>query len=100
MEIEGGYLAVTATVELLKIATLVHVVARADCSDPKLRDAFPIAMTAVERYPALSLARDPLVDMGKQIAEQFFDQVKGVVRTKLSAPPAPNVPSPTGIVHS
>ncbi len=88
MGIEGGAVApVFAAVEILRIALLVHVMARADSDDPSLAGTFPIVMTAIEAYPLMSLAPDPLAEMGKRIAELFFSKVAQSVQEAREHPP-------------
>jgi len=91
MEVDDGHQPVTATVEVLRISRLVQVLARADTDDPAFRAGFPIVMATVELYPAVSLARDPLVELGKTVADAFFAQVIEHVKKQLAAAP-PRVP--------
>ncbi len=89
IEVDGGYRPIVAVVELVRISKLVHVIARAESDDPAFRDILPQVLSAVEVYPALSLARDPLVELGARVARIFVDGVSASVREKLALPAPP-----------
>lgn len=89
MEVEGGHLPVVAAVELVRISALVHVIARADTEDPAFRAGFPIMMTTIEVYPLVSVARDPLAELGKRCADEFFASVVAHVKLVLEQPTPP-----------
>ena len=76
---------VDVSVELMRIGVLVHVIARADATDPAFRDSFPMMFSRVERYPVLSIARDPLAELGQSMARSFVDEVAQTVRGQLEA---------------
>jgi hypothetical protein len=92
IEVQGGHLPIVAAVEVLRLSQLCHVIARADTEDPAFRAHFPIVMATVEPYPFVSLARDPLADLGKTVADAFFAQVKDVVRQALERAAAAKQP--------
>lgn len=85
MEIDGAYLPVEASVECMRIGVLVQVLARADALDPAFRDVFPIVATRIERFSVLSLARDPLAEIGQACAHDFINQVGETIRRQLLA---------------
>ncbi len=89
VEIEG-HEPVFAAVEIMRVSHLVHVIMRADSNDPAFAGVFPMVMTAVEVYPAISMAVDPLDDMGKRIADGFLtgavERIKAELTRKKSPP--------------
>ncbi len=98
MEIIGSTIPVFAAVEILRISRLVYCIGRADSDDPGLANYFPVLLSSIEVYPAVSLVADPLADLGKRVAEAFFAQVAETVEAarKLAAgePPFDNPARP------
>ncbi len=89
IEVDGGHRPIVAVVELVRISRLVHVIGRADSDDPAFREMLPQVLSAVEVYPLLSVARDPLVELGAHVARVFAEGVAASVRDKLASAPAP-----------
>jgi hypothetical protein len=83
LQVEGGHLPVTAAVEVLRVSELVHVIARADSDDPDFAEVLPAVFTSVERYPKVSVARDPLAELGERLGRMFFDSIVLQIRAKL-----------------
>jgi len=84
IEVDEGHLPIVASVELLHVHQLVHVIARADSDDPAFAGCLPAVMTAVEWFPKVSLARDPLAELGQRVRGAFFEGVREQAQKHLA----------------
>lgn len=94
MKVDGLRDTVLWCVELVRVANLVNVMARAESVDPLLGAAFPIVLVRVEFYPATSIigvgSRDPIVELGLRMRDTFLAEVTQRIRDALQAVAAAN----------
>lgn len=76
---------ITVAVELLRINHLVHVMGRSETDDPRLRELFPLMLATAEAYPAASVARSPIAELGARMLKSFVDQAFTMVTKQLDS---------------